>query len=375
MDRAYEFRIYPDRLQRQLIAKTFGCCRLVYNHYLAERKHRYEETKIALSYTDCAKDLTRLKKEKPFLREVDSIALQQSLRHLDSAFTNFFRQAKAGYPRFKSRKSGRNSYSTVCVNGNIRLGEKTIRLPKLGDVKIRRHRDIPEGWMLKSVTVKQTASGKYFVCVLFHCESQAEEKEIRTTAGLDFSMPDLFVASDGYRCSYPKFYRRAEERLAREQRKLSKMRKGSNNYRKQKIRIAKLHEKTANQRKDFLHKQSLQLAQKYDLVSIEDLDMQGMSRALRFGKSVHDDGWGMFTRMLEYKLEDRGGRLVKVSRWFPSSQVCSGCGTIHPEVKGLDVREWFCENCLQHHDRDVNAAVNIREEGRYLLKKKLRGSA
>ena len=124
MDRAYEFRIYPDRLQRQLIAKTFGCCRLVYNHYLAERKHRYEETKIALSYTDCAKDLTRLKKEKPFLREVDSIALQQSLRHLDSAFTNFFRQAKAGYPRFKSRKSGRNSYSTVCVNGNIRLGKR-----------------------------------------------------------------------------------------------------------------------------------------------------------------------------------------------------------------------------------------------------------
>ena len=282
MDRAYEFRIYPDRLQRQFITQTFGCCRLVYNHYLAERKHRYEEMKIALSYTDCAKDLTRLKREKPFLCEVDSIALQQSLRHLDSAFTNFFRQAKAGYPRYKSRKSGRNSYSTVCVNGNIRLGEKTIRLPKLGKVKIRRHRDIPEGWILKSVTVKQTASGKYFVCVLFHCESQAEEKEIRTAAGLDFSMPDLFVASDG---------------------------------------------------------------------------------------------WGMFTRMLEYKLEDRGGRLVKVSRWFPSSQVCSGCGTIHPEVKGLDVREWFCENCLQHHDRDVNAAVNIREEGQYLLKKKLRESA
>ena len=132
MDRAYEFRIYPDRQQRQLIAKTFGCCRLVYNHYLAERKRRYEASRIALSYTDCAKDLTRLKKEKPFLREVDSIALQQSLRHLDSAFMNFFRQAKAGYPRYKSRKSGRNSYSTVCVNGNIRLEEKTIRLPKLG---------------------------------------------------------------------------------------------------------------------------------------------------------------------------------------------------------------------------------------------------
>ena len=375
MNRAYEFRICPDRKQRQLIAETFGCCRLVYNHYLAEKKCRYESSKVTLSYTDCAKDLIRLKEEKPFLREVDSIALQQSLRHLDSAFTNFFRQAKAGYPKFKSRKSGKRSYSTVCVNGNIRLGEKTIRLPKLGEVKIRRHRDIPQGWTLKSVTVKQTASGKYFVCILFHCESQAEEKEIRTMAGLDFSMPDLFVTSDGYRCSYPKFYRRGEEKLAREQRRLSKMRKGSKNYRKQKVRIARLHEKTANRRKDFLHKQSLQLAQKYDMISIEDLDMQGMSGALRFGKSVHDDGWGMFTRMLEYKLSDRGGRLVKVSRWFPSSQLCAGCGSIHPEVKNLDVREWFCENCLEHHDRDINAARNIREEGRYILKKKLRESA
>ncbi len=368
--RAYEFRIYPNHAQQDLIARTFGCARLVYNHYLAEKKQRNKESRQSLSYTDCAKDLTRLKKEKTFLKEVDSIALQQSLRHLDDAFTNFFKREKAGYPRFKSKRSGRRSYSTVCVNGNIRLEDGKIRLPKLGDIKIKQHRKIPEGWTLKSVTVKQSASGKYFVSILFEYESQVLEKEVKEAAGLDFSMPDLFVSSDGYRCSYPKFYRRAEARLARQQRRLSKMEKGSANYRKQKLVIARLHEKVANQRKDFLHKEALKLATKYDRISIEDLDMQTMGKALNFGKSVHDDGWGMFTRMLEYKLRERGGELVKIDRWYPSSQICSSCGSIHPEVKDLKIREWFCDHCLEYHDRDINAAVNIREEGRRSQKKK-----
>ena len=368
--RAYEFRIYPNRAQQELIARTFGCVRLVYNHYLAEKRQRYEESKATLSYADCAKDLTRLKKEKTFLKEVDSIALQQSLRHLDDAFTSFFRREKAGYPKFKSKRSGRRSYSTVCVNGNIRLEGGKIRLPKLGAVKIRQHRQIPEEWILKSATVKQNPSGKYFVSILFEYENQVPEKEVKKTAGLDFSMPKLFVSSEGYSCEYPRFYRKAEEQLARQQRKLSKMEKGSANYRKQKLVVARLHEKVADQRKDFLHKESLKLAQKYDSISIEDLDMRAMSKALHFGKSVHDDGWGMFTRMLEYKLQERGGQLVKIDKWYPSSQICSGCGSIHPEVKGLKVRKWFCDWCLEYHDRDINAAVNIREEGMRLLKKR-----
>ena len=175
--RAFEFRIYPSRDQKDLIARTFGCVRLVYNHYLTEKKQRYEESKTTLSYADCAKDLTRLKKEKTFLKEVDSIALQQSLRHLDDAFTGFFKREKSGYPKFKSKRSGRRSYSTVCVNGNIRLGERKIRLPKLGSVKIRQHRQIPEEWILKSVTVKQKPSGKYFVSILFEYEHQVPEKK------------------------------------------------------------------------------------------------------------------------------------------------------------------------------------------------------
>ena len=376
--RAYEFRIYPNRIQRQLITKTFGCTRLVHNHFLSEKTRRYEESKITMSYTDCSKELTLLKKEKTFLKEVDSIALQQSLRHLEDAFTRFFQSEKTGYPKYKSKHSSRRSYSTVCVNGNIRLGETKIRLPKLGEVKIKRHRKIPEGWILKSVTVKQSASGKFFVSILFEYENQVIEKEPVKRAGLDYSMPKLFVSSDGYACEYPKYYRKAEEQLRKQQRRLSKMKKGSANYRKQKLVIARLHEKVANQRKDFLHKESLKLAKKYDSISIEDLNMQAMSKAMHFGKSVHDNGWGMFTRMLEYKLRDRGGELVRIDKWYPSSQICSGCGCIHPEVKELDVRTWFCDWCLEYHDRDVNAAVNIREEGRRLQKqkeKKMRESA
>ena len=299
---------------------------------------------------------------------MDSIALQQSLRHLDTAYTNFFKRKDSGYPRFKSKRRGKQSYTTVNVNNNIRLEDGRIRLPKLGAVKIRQHREVPEEWLLKSVTVKRVPSGKYYVSILFEYENQIEEREMNRVLGLDFSMPDLYVTSEGEHCGYPQYFRQEEQKLARAQRRLSKMQKGSANYRKQKVKVAKIHEKIANRRKDFLHKRSHEIAEGYDAVCIEDLDMQGMSKALHFGKSVHDDGWGMFTRMLEYKLADRGGKLVKIDRWYPSSQMCSSCGHIVPEVKDLGVRIWFCDWCLEYHDRDENAAANIRDEGRRLLR-------
>ena len=374
-NRAFEFRIYPNRAQKELLAKTFGCVRLVYNHYLDRKKQLWEESKQSMSYNACAKDLTSLKKEKEFLKEVDSIALQQSLRHLDTAYSNFFKRKDNGYPRFKSKRRGKQSYTTMNVNHNIRIEKGRIRLPKLGEVKIRQHREIPEEWTLKSVTVKRVPSGKYYVSILFEYESQICEREINNVLGLDFSMSDLYVTSEGERCGYPKYFRQAEQRLARAQRRLTKMQKGSANYLKQKVKVAKIHEKIANQRKDFLHKRSHQIAETYDAVSIEDLNMQGMSKALHFGKSVHDDGWGMFTRMLEYKLADRGGKLVKIDRWYPSSQMCSGCGHIVPEVKDLGVRVWFCDWCLEYHERDENAATNIRDEGHRLLRTKQKKTA
>ena len=374
-NRAFEFRIYPNRAQKELLAKTFGCVRLVYNHYLDRKKQLWEESKQSMSYNACAKDLTSLKKEKEFLKEVDSIALQQSLRHLDTAYSNFFKRKDNGYPRVKSKRRGKQSYTTMNVNHNIRIEKGRIRLPKLGEVKIRQHREIPEEWTLKSVTVKRVPSGKYYVSILFEYESQICEREINNVLGLDFSMSELYVTSEGERCGYPKYFRQAEQRLARAQRRLTKMQKGSANYLKQKVKVAKIHEKIANQRKDFLHKRSHQIAETYDAVSIEDLNMQGMSKALHFGKSVHDDGWGMFTRMLEYKLADRGGKLVKIDRWYPSSQMCSGCGHIVPEVKDLGVRVWFCDWCLEYHERDENAATNIRDEGHRLLRMKQKKTA
>ena len=318
-NRAYKFRIYPNDEQRILFAKTFGCVRMVYNYWLDRKIRQYEENKTNVTYTVCAKEMAAMKKtdEYAFLQEVDSVSLQQSLRHLDAAFQNFFRQPKAGFPKFKSKKRNKNSYSTVCINSNITTGNGYLKL--------------------------------------------------QSFLGLDFSMHELYRDSNGNEPAYPGYYRKAEKKLAKEQRKLSRMQKGSKNRDKQRIRVAKLHEKVSNQRKDFLHKQSRQITNACDCVCVEDLDMKAMSQSLNFGKSVMDNGWGMFTAFLKYKLEEQGKRLVKVDRFFASSQICNICGYKNPETKNLAVRAWDCPQCGKHHDRDVNAAINIRNEGMRLV--------
>ena len=301
--------------------------------------------------------------EYAFLREVDSISLQQSLRHLDTAFQNFFKRPKTGFPRFKSKKNHKNSYSTICINGNITISDGYLKLSKIGQVRLKQHRSVPKGYRLKSVTISQTPGGRYYASILFEYEDQIPEKEMHSFLGLDFSMHGLYRDSNGNEPAYPGYYRNAEKRLAREQRRLSKMQKGSNNRRKQRIKVAKLHEKVSNQRKDFLHKQSRQITNAYDCVCIEDLDMKAMSRSLKLGKSVSDNGWGMFTAFLKYKLEEQGKKLVKVDRFFASSQMCSACGYKNAKTKDLALRQWDCPQCGIHHDRDVNAAINIRNEG------------
>lgn len=212
-----------------------------------------------------------------------------------------------------------------------------------------------------------TPSGKYYVSVLFEYENQVQKIEPKTFLGLDFSMHELYIDSNGNEANYPKFYRKAQDKLVKEQRKLSRMKKDSRNYEKQRIKLALVHEKVANQRKDFLHKQSRQIANAYDCVCIEDLNMKAMSQSLNFGKSVHDNGWGMFTTFLQYKLEEQGKQLIKVDKFFPSSQICNVCGYKNSQTRDLSVREWDCPNCGTHHDRDVNAAINIREEGKRLV--------
>ena len=357
-NRAYKFRIYPNAEQKVMFAKTFGCVWFIFNRMLTDKIEHYEKTHEKLNNTPA-----QYKKEFPWLKEVDSLALANAQINLQTAYRNFFSNPKSGYPKFKSKKTHRHSYTTNRVNGNIALIDGKLKLPKTGFVKVKQHKRIPDDYALKSVTISQTPSGKYYASILFEYENQVQEQKLHDFLGLDFSMHELYKDSNGDEPKYPRYYRQAEKKLNREQRRLSLMQKGSKNRDKQRIKVAKLHEKVSNQRKDFLHKQSRQIANAYDCVCIEDLDMKAMSQSLRFGKSVSDNGWGMFVTFLKYKLEEQGKRLVKVDKFFASSQTCSVCGYVNKGTKNLNIRTWDCPECGTHHDRDVNAAINIRNEG------------
>ncbi|WP_110113144.1 RNA-guided endonuclease TnpB family protein [Bacillus sp. CGMCC 1.16541] len=363
-NKAYKFRLYPTDEQALIIRKTFGCVRFVYNKMLAERKETYELLKDDKEKLKKVKHPTPAKYKSKFewLKEVDSLALANAQLNLDKAYKAFFR-GNAQFPKFKS-KQHKQSYTTNVVNGNIQLFDGHIKLPKLKMVKIKQHRAIPTEYVIKSCTVSMTASGKYYISILTEYEKEIESKKIENVVGLDFAMDGLFVDSEGKKANYPKFYRQMLAKLASEQRKLSRKKKGSSNWNKQRIRVAKIQEKIANQRKNFLHHKSKELVSNYDAVIIEDLDMKGMSQALKFGKSVADNGWGMFTSFLKYKLNEQGKKLVKIDKWFPSSKTCSDCGNTQPMP--MNFRTYVCF-CGLHLDRDVNAAINIKKEGIRLL--------
>ena len=305
-NKAYKFRMYPTDEQAIFIRRTFGCVRFVYNKMLAERKETYELLKEDKEALKQVKHPTpaKYKKEYEWLKEVDSLALANAQLNLDKAFKAFFK-GNAKFPKYKSKRH-KQSYTTNVVNGNIQLLDGHIKLPKLKMVKIRQHREIPAKYKIKSCTVSTKSSGKYYISILTEYEKEIKSKEIEKIVGLDFAMDGLFVDSEGEKANYPKFYRRMLEKLASEQRKLSRKKKGSSNWNKQRIRIAKSQERVANQRKNFLHHKLKELVTNYDAVVIENLDMKGMSQALKFGKSVADNGWGMFTSFLQYKLKEQG---------------------------------------------------------------------
>lgn len=361
MNKAFKFRIYPNAFQQTQIARTFGCVRFVYNRMLADRIRHYEETGESLNNTPA-----QYKKEFEWLREVDSLALANAQLNLNKAYQHFFREQAAGFPKFKSKKSHRKSYTTNWVNNNIRLEKGSIILPKLKAVKIKQHREIPADYRLKSVTVSQTPSGAYYASILYEYESRIEAIQPETFIGLDYSMQELYISSDGETAAYPRYYRQSLDQLKREQRKLSHCQKGSKNRSKQRLKVAQLHEKVTNQRKDFLHKQSRQITNAVDAVCIEDLNMKGMSQALNFGKSVSDTAFGTFVRMLDYKLKEQGKQLIKIDKWYPSSKLCSSCGEAKKTLD-LSERTYHCEACGAVINRDYNASINIRREGMRLL--------
>ena len=355
MNRAYKFRAYPNEVQRVLIAKTFGCVRFIYNKMLADKITHYNTTKQPLQTTPA-----KYKQEFAWLKEVDSLALCNAQLHLQTAYNNFFRNPKVGFPNYKSKHRSKRSYSTNAVGKNVVIADNYVKLPKLGMVKVKQHRTVPENWKLKSATVSQDGDGKYFVSVLFEFEQKVTQAKPKEAVGLDFSISELYVDSNGNTPSFPKPYRTSQAKLAKQQRILSRCVRGSSNYRKQKVKVATMHKKIANQRKDFLHKQSRQITNVYDCVGIENLDMKAISQGLNLGKSVGDNGWGMFTAMLGYKLAEQGKQLVKIDKWFPSSKMCSACGKVKKELC-LTERVYACD-CGHVMDRDVNAAINIRSE-------------
>ena len=362
--RAYRFRLYPDRDQETQMTKTFGCCRFLYNHMLEDKIRHYEETGKMLRNTPAG-----YKGEYPWLKEVDSLALANVQRNLEAAYRKFFREPSVGFPRFRSKHHSRASYTTNLVNGNIRLSGRRLKQPKMDPVRIIVHRDVPEQGRLKSVTVTREPSGKYYASLLYETEASENQAGVRIreekVLGMDFAMEGLGVFSDGTRAEYPMYYRKAERRLALEQRKLSGCQKGSRNYEKQKRQVARCHEKIRNQRWDFQNKLSCRLAEEYDAVCVEDLNMKGMSRGLHLGKGVMDNANGRFRRILEEKMVRRGKAFVRIDRFYPSSKRCSCCGRVKKDLK-LSERVYQCP-CGYREDRDVNAAINLRQEGIRIL--------
>ncbi|QSQ09103.1 hypothetical protein H0A61_01462 [Koleobacter methoxysyntrophicus] len=367
INKAYKVRLYPLPEQEVQFSKTFGCARWVYNHFLERHNEIYKVEKRYLSYSECSEMLTQIKAAPgtEWLAEVDKFALQNSLKDLDAAFVNYF-EGRAGYPRFKSKRGSKQSYQTNYTNGNIRVDRerRLLRLPKVGWVRYAADgREIPGS--IVNVTVTWTPSGKYFASVLCQVVVEPLQPADKET-GIDMGIKKFAILSTGEVIENPKYYIKAQKKLARLQRALSKKKKGSKNREKERLKVARQQEKVANQRRDFQHKLSKRLVVENQVISMEDLRIKNMVKNRKLAKAISDAGWGEFQRMVEYKSAWYGRAFVKVDPFYPSSKLCEKCGTKNAMLT-LSDREWQCPECGAIHDRDLNAARNILAEGKRIL--------
>ena len=357
INKTYRFRLFPTKEQEVLLNKHFGCVRYVYNHFLNERKEQYQANKKSDNYYKQAAALTKLKNEEDtkWLKEVNSQSLQFALRSLDTAFLNFFR-GNAQFPKFKSKK--RENTFTIPQSGKIENGK--IIIPKFKDgIKVKLHREVKG--KIGKMTITKTPTGKYYVSI-FTEQIIDELPKTGKQVGIDLGLKDFVITSDNKKFKNNRYITKYTKQLKKAQRHLSRKQKGSNGFEKQKLKVAKIHEKIANCRLDTLHKVSKELVKSYDLISVEDLNVKGMIKNRKLSKHIADASWGKFVTLLQYKCDWYGKELVKVNRFYPSSKTCSECGWINQELKLLD-REWTCNSCGAIHDRDLNASKNILKEG------------
>ncbi|MDK2920160.1 MAG: putative transposase [Candidatus Petromonas sp.] len=360
MNKAYKFRIYPNNKQIELIEKTFGCTRFVYNYFLNQRIEAYQLEGKSIGYTKQQNQLPKLKKDLKWLKEVDSTSLQMSLRNLDRAFKNFFRDKNVGFPKFKSKKDSKKTYTINYVNNNIQIKKNRIKLPKLKWVSAKVHRFV-EGRIINA-TISKSPTGKYFVSIITECEIEPKRK-VKKNIGIDLGLSHFAIFSNGEKIDNPKHLKNTLDKLAKEQRKLSRKQKFSSNWYKQKYKVSKLHEKVKNQRQDFLHKLSKRIVDENQIIILEDLAVKNMMKNKRLSKGIADVSWYKFYSYLEYKSKWYGRTIHKIDRWFPSSKTCSNCGYIIENIP-LSIRKWDCPNCqTKGIDRDVNASINILRQG------------